>query len=198
MSPAPAPERDRPEPHEVDPEALKGLAHPLRLKLLDELHARGSATASQLAAALGQSSGATSYHLRQLHRHGFVEEDETQGTRRERVWMPRRGGWRLPVFDLAEDPANAAAVELVVQAQLQADQRRLAEVMTRGRTWPPQWREATARHATHVTLDPAQLDRMRAEVDAVIERYKEEPPGEDARRVSVVYTLIPIDDEGQR
>src|SRR6478609_4808175 len=77
-------------PHVVGPPALKGLAHPLRLKLLAELNARGSATASQLGTALGESSGSTSYHLRQLHRHGFVEEDVEQGTGRERVWIPRR------------------------------------------------------------------------------------------------------------
>jgi DNA-binding transcriptional ArsR family regulator len=181
----------------VDPDALKGLAHPLRLRLLGELNARGSATASQLAAALGESSGSTSYHLRQLHRHGFVEEDPDRGSGRERVWIPRRGGWKVPVFDLADDPANAPAVEVLLQAQLRADQQRVAEAMTHARTWPRQWREVTTRRDAHVTADPEQLGRLRAELDALIDRYRDAEPAPGARRISVVYSLIPTEHEGR-
>ncbi len=181
--------------HVVGPDSIKGLAHPLRLQLMAELSARGSATASKLAAVLGESSGTTSYHLRQLHRHGFVEEDQGQGTGRERVWIPVRGGWTLPVFNLDDDPASASAVDLVLRAQMRADQRRLAEVMLRSRSWPKRWREATVRRDAHVTLSPEQLDLMRSEVDAVIDRYRETPPGKGARRVSVVYSLTPTEHE---
>ena len=65
---------------------LRALAHPLRLQLLQVLHAEGPATASQLARRLGESSGATSYHLRALHRAGMVEEAE-QRNGRERWWQ---------------------------------------------------------------------------------------------------------------
>jgi DNA-binding transcriptional ArsR family regulator len=190
-------ENESPERKVVGPDALKGLAHPLRLQLLSELRELGSATATQLAAALGESSGATSYHLRQLHRHGFVEEDATQGTARERVWVTRRGGWELPVLDLVQDPASAPAVGLVMSAQLQADQQRVAEAMAHAHDWPEKWREATTRHDTHVTLDPDQLAGLRDELDALIERYRAAAAGEDARRVSVVYTLIPTRHEAR-
>jgi DNA-binding transcriptional ArsR family regulator len=61
----------RPEPFEqdavmLDPHNLRGLAHPLRVRLLGLLRSDGSSTATRLAERLGQSSGATSYHLRQL------------------------------------------------------------------------------------------------------------------------------------
>ena len=45
----------------LTPEALKAFAHPLRMALYAELAQRGPATASQLARALGESSGQTSY-----------------------------------------------------------------------------------------------------------------------------------------
>src|ERR1051326_5021355 len=67
-------------------EQLRALAHPLRLQLLQVLHAEGPATASQLGRRLGESSGATSYHLRALHRAGMVEEAE-QRNGRERWWQ---------------------------------------------------------------------------------------------------------------
>ncbi len=179
----------------VGPESLKGLAHPMRLQLLAELQARGHATASQLGEALGESSGATSYHLRQLHRHGFVEEDPDRGTARERVWVPRRGGWTLPVFDLADDPVSAPAVDLVLRAQMQADQQRLAVVLAQARSWPQEWRDVTVRRDTHVTLDAERLAELRAEVDAVIDRYRDAEPRAGARRVAVTYTLTPTEHE---
>jgi DNA-binding transcriptional ArsR family regulator len=185
-------------PHVVGPDALKGLAHPLRLRLLGELNARGSATASQLGAALGESSGSTSYHLRQLDRHGFVEEDPDQGTGRERVWIPRRGGWSLPVLELTEDPGNAAAVDLVLQTQLQADAQRLHDVVALARNWPQEWQDATVRRNTHVTLSADQLVAMRTEIDEVIDRYRDADPGTRARRVSVVYNLTPTEHEVDR
>jgi DNA-binding transcriptional ArsR family regulator len=65
---------------------LRALAHPLRLQLLEVLHNEGPATATRLARQLGESSGATSYHLRALHRAGMVEEAE-QRNGRERWWQ---------------------------------------------------------------------------------------------------------------
>src|SRR5437016_4542307 len=65
---------------------LRGLAHPLRLQLLQLLRAEGPATATQLARRLGESSGATSCHLRALHRAGLVEEVERRNGR-ERWWQ---------------------------------------------------------------------------------------------------------------
>lgn len=65
---------------------LRALAHPLRLQLLEVLHVEGPATASQLARRLGESSGATSYHLRALHRAGMVAEGEKRNGR-ERWWQ---------------------------------------------------------------------------------------------------------------
>ena len=67
---------------DLDMESLKALSHPLRVQLLDALSVYGPATASGLAERLGESSGATSYHLRQLERHGFVRELQARGTGR--------------------------------------------------------------------------------------------------------------------
>jgi len=71
----------------LDARSLRGLAHPLRLRLLGLLRESGPSTATALAAQVGQSSGVTSYHLRQLAAYGFVVEDSQGRTsRRERWW----------------------------------------------------------------------------------------------------------------
>jgi DNA-binding transcriptional ArsR family regulator len=71
---------------ELTPDRLKGLAHPTRIALLGLLRMEGPATASALAKHLDTNSGATSYHLRQLERHGFVAEDPSLGNAKERYW----------------------------------------------------------------------------------------------------------------
>ncbi|RVU16085.1 ArsR family transcriptional regulator [Streptomyces antnestii] len=54
--------------------ALKALAQPRRQQILQHLTLHGPATSATLARALGLNTGATSYHLRELARYGFVEE----------------------------------------------------------------------------------------------------------------------------
>src|SRR4051812_13825805 len=58
----------------TEPADLKALAHPLRMELLGYLVLHGPGTATQLAAALGDSPSNCSWHLRKLAEHGFVEE----------------------------------------------------------------------------------------------------------------------------
>lgn len=175
--------------------ALKGLAHPIRMRLLNELADRFSATSAQLAAALGESRGSTSYHLRQLERHGFVVDDPTRGTQRERYWTQRPGGWMVPAFDLAQEPASAAAVDVMMRETLLADQRRTMTAMHRARHWPQEWRDASRRRDTHLSLTARDAAALIAELDAVIDRYQEKgtPPAAGARRVSTVFTVTPTE-----
>src|SRR4051795_2876431 len=57
----------------TDPRAMRAYAHPIRLRLLGLLRRHGPLTATQAAARLGESSGTTSFHLRQLAKYGFCE-----------------------------------------------------------------------------------------------------------------------------
>ena len=87
------------EPVELgDLAALRALAHPRRQRVLQHLALHGPATSATLARALGLNTGATSYHLRELARYGFVEEPGGTGTgHRERWrWPPCTGSalWR--------------------------------------------------------------------------------------------------------
>ena len=50
------------------------------------LRLEGPATATQLAQKLKLNTGATSYHLRQLAEHGFIEDDTERGDARDRWW----------------------------------------------------------------------------------------------------------------
>lgn len=67
-----------------DPVRIRALAHPVRLELLDHLDDAGKATATQCAAAIGESVASCSYHLRMLAKHGYIEQVDQPG--REKPW----------------------------------------------------------------------------------------------------------------
>jgi len=96
------------------PAALKAFAHPLRMAIYSELGRHGSATASQLARALGESSGQTSYHLRQLERHGFIEDDPGHVGGRERWWRPV--GFEVTDPGMLNDPDTAGSARAVLES----------------------------------------------------------------------------------
>jgi len=83
---------DRPQQRSLDMTSLRALAHPLRVRMLDVLSTYGPQTASGLAERLGESSGSTSYHLRQLAQHDFIREVADRGNARERWWERVPGG----------------------------------------------------------------------------------------------------------
>ncbi|HEV6953858.1 MAG TPA: helix-turn-helix domain-containing protein [Promicromonospora sp.] len=99
-------------PAELGPEALRALAHPLRIRILDLLPSHGPLTASRLGEILGESSGSTSYHLRQLAKHGLVREVEGKGTARERWWERTPGGFSISSAG-KDSPAGRQTAEAV-------------------------------------------------------------------------------------
>src|SRR3984885_15977455 len=72
----------------TDARALRAYAHPVRMKLVGLLRTEGPLTATRAGELLGESSGTTSFHLRQLAKYGLVEE-AGGGTGRQKPW---RGG----------------------------------------------------------------------------------------------------------
>jgi DNA-binding transcriptional ArsR family regulator len=81
---------DTPEPDEQRAELtaaeLRALAHPLRIRIIMYLgDSAEPATSAVLARALGESTGATSHHLRQLAKLGLIDEVPGYGTARARL-----------------------------------------------------------------------------------------------------------------
>jgi DNA-binding transcriptional ArsR family regulator len=179
--------------HILDATSLRALAHPLRLDLLERLRRLGPATATQLAAELTETSGATSYHLRQLARHGFVEEDTERGTRRERWWRPVEGGLSFEGFRFRQDPATSDAADFLIREINERRFRRLLQWFARADEWPDEWKASATDSDYRLTLTQVQLASMRDELEAVIHRY--EALGDDhdpaARTIEAQLALFP-------
>src|ERR1700736_5177120 len=90
----------------TDPRALRAVAHPVRLQLVGLLRREGPLTATQAAERLRQSPASCSFHLRQLAKHGLVEE-AGGGRGRERPWRATAMFTSWP--NVADTPELAAA-----------------------------------------------------------------------------------------
>lgn len=117
---------ERPTTRQLGPKSLRAQAHPLRLALLVALREYGPATATGLAARLGECSGLTSYHLCQLAAHDFVVEDLERGNRRERWWRAVHENTLLD-DELAghPDPEVAGAMASLMHEVAEVHRRRL-------------------------------------------------------------------------
>jgi DNA-binding transcriptional ArsR family regulator len=188
---------------EMDAPALKALAHPMRVQILRILQLRKRASVTSLADELGETTGATSYHLRQLARHGFVEEFEPDEPGEKRAGRKQRW-WRMAVdqihvtgfdFMAREDTREAAAFLL---REYQADRsRRLANWFATATQWPTEWQNASSDMDGLLELSPKQTRALADELAAVVARYREVKPGRGARQIDVQYAVFPSD-TGQR
>jgi len=72
----------------TNPMAIRAIAHPARLVVIEALYDQGrELTATQAAALASTTPSAMSYHLRALERFGIVRRGSSTGDARERPWV---------------------------------------------------------------------------------------------------------------
>ncbi|RKS86107.1 ArsR family transcriptional regulator [Microbacterium sp. AG790] len=197
---APGAPRERAEEHPLDPGALRALAHPLRIEIYDILNQYGPQTASSLAAMTGESSGATSYHLRALAKHDLIREVSGRGTGRERWWERPRGGISFTNPEALKTPAGKAATQLVMSEFLTRRHQQLMRYVNETLTSPEGLDEATAMVATStLRLTPAQTEALITEMHELVLRYGDlyrDQTGADLHPISIRTDVFPLPEEG--
>ena len=151
--------------HITEPAAIRALAHPVRLELIDYLMAQGPATASTCARAVGDTPSNCSYHLRTLAKAGLVEEAASEDGR-ERPWRALMTGFDADVE--GELPPEAAEL---LALQLQRDQRMVREHLARRDDLPKRWRGADVYSTYTLRVDAQELRDLAAKLDALIRPY---------------------------
>ncbi|MET9573072.1 metalloregulator ArsR/SmtB family transcription factor [Streptomyces virginiae] len=173
-----------PDVRSLDARALRGLAHPLRMRLLATLRQDGPATASQLAERLGESSGATSYHLRQLAAHGFVEDAPERGKGRERWWRAAHEGTRFDETLLDDgDESTRAAADVFLRQIAATHAQEVDAWLTTSHTWPAEWRTGSDFSDFTLRLTAAQTDELVHRLHDVINSYRDLPAEEGTETV---------------
>ncbi|MEV1006661.1 helix-turn-helix domain-containing protein [Streptomyces sp. NPDC049881] len=156
--------------------------HPVRDALLRLFAELATVTSTEAARRLGVSSGLCSFHLRQLARHGVIEEAPHRGGGRVRPWR-----LRTDAPDVSEE---AAASEGTLNRALEDESYR-HWLENRDRA-PGEWRrDAAFSEVLHLT--PDELDEVAGALRAVLAPYRDRrgrPEG--AAPVAAVARLFPL------
>jgi DNA-binding transcriptional ArsR family regulator len=155
---------------------LRALSHPTRLKMLGLLRLEGPATATQLAQQLKLNTGATSYHLRQLAEHGFIEEDSERGDARDRWWKAAHDSTYANLdARTGEDDAESAEAYLHTVALMYTET--LMQYAGERRYLPRPWQVASTTSDWHLRLTPERAEQLVEGLIKLIEDLRED--GED-------------------
>lgn len=183
----------------TDPGALRALAHPARLTIVDELYGGDERTASELGELTALTASAMSYHLRALERWGIVERAGPRQDGRERPW--RAAGKSLSVVS-DSSALSAAAADVIAGGYLQQFREELRRWSLVEDADSKTWREATGMSRSSLWLTEAEIEAFTAELKALTERYEagrnsiEHPVG--ARRTVCLVGIVPVADEQGR
>jgi len=177
-----------------DPIRLRALAHPLRMRLLGLLRIEGPATASGLAKRLGESSGSTSYHLRQLARHGFIEPAPELNRGRERWWRSAHQATVMQPGDFSESPESQLVANAYQHQVLQAHTTVAAHYIDEQETWSREWNDAAELNDLWVRLTPESLSGLMDGIQELIEAadVPDNAEDEDVERVAVIFHAVPV------
>ena len=179
---------------EVDAPALKALAHPMRVQILRVLQLRDAVSVTSLAEELGETTGATSYHLRQLARHGIVEQTPPpEGESRQRWWRLAVDQIHMRGFEFMADDSTREAVSFLLREYNADRSRKLANWYATATSWPQEWQRASSDSDGHLELNPKQTRALADEMAELVARYRDLKPGRGARKVDVQYAVFPSD-----
>ncbi|MGW4942283.1 ArsR/SmtB family transcription factor [Actinoplanes sp. NPDC004185] len=183
----------------TDPQAMRALAHPVRLAILSHLQRNGPATATTLSPHVGATPSVTSWHLRHLAGFGLVTDadpDEVPGDRRQRWWKAKARGFSVTMGDDPE--SQLAARALGEQLAMAAQQQVNAWIADVGPTLPAQWQQVAGISNTSVPLTPEELAELSGRIDELIAPYvhraeADAPAG--ARIIRILRHYLPAADD---
>ena len=160
---------EREEINLTDPKAMRALAHPVRMALLELFGIGRTLTATQASEILGESPANCAFHLRTLAKYGFVRE-AGGGRGRERPWV--RASRSINLDSRQEDPQAAMAAKALGQVWHERWLERIRHVFT-SEAWPPGWEDATQSSRSVQFLTSDEAVRVAREMRAILDRYKD-------------------------
>jgi DNA-binding transcriptional ArsR family regulator len=153
-----------------DPRAMRALAHPVRLALLETLGREGELTATRAGELLDESPGNMSWHLQTLAKYGYVEE-AGGGKGRSRPWRIASVSNRF--MTTAEDPeAEVAGVALESIAADRAYSR-LRQWWARRASYPHAWRDAAFTADSIGYLTAEEMSELGEQIAELFGRYRD-------------------------
>jgi hypothetical protein len=154
----------------TDPKAMRALAHPVRMALLDLIGVAGTLTATQASEALGESPANCAFHLRTLAKYGFVRE-AGGGRGRERPWTRTRRTISISSTE-QDNPQSAIAAEALGSVYFERWVERARRVFGSSERLPG-WEHATTMSRSAVFLTAEEAEQVSREFREIIDRYRD-------------------------
>jgi DNA-binding transcriptional ArsR family regulator len=152
----------------TEPAAMRALADPLRLTLLDRLRREGAATAAELARSFQLDPSAVEEQLRELETFGFVVGGAESDSDARRWQAVGKGVF----FEIPDDPTGQTAARQLSNAML-------LHYVDLPRRWIAEeepgldvdWARAAGLFNARVTLTADELRGIQAELERMLEAY---------------------------
>jgi DNA-binding transcriptional ArsR family regulator len=173
-----------------DPSAIKALAHPARLVVLDEFMAGRELTATECADLAGLSPSAMSYHLRSLARWEIILPVESPDGR-ERRWKIHPGGF---IIESSQPRISGIAEAAVAGRFLDRARSQAVDWLTHNADVPLPWQDSMTLTATFAWLTPAETKQLQTRLSLEAESFRgrsetDHPAG--AKRVQIGVLIVP-------
>lgn len=185
----------------TDPKAIRAIAHPARLIVIDALYDQGlELTATQAAELAGTTPSAMSYHLRALEKFGLVHRAEGRSDARERPWVRAARDVRIRPPTPGTSRATTIATGAVLATAMDVARGRLLTALERGAgdgsARLPLDDVAAYSHVS-VMVTPDEARSLLAAINELLAplrtEVRTEPPA-DAGRMTFVLASIPDPD----
>ncbi|KAB1929384.1 helix-turn-helix domain-containing protein [Micromonospora noduli] len=175
-----------------EPQALRALAHPVRLAILEHLQRHGPATATGLSPHVGATPSVVSWHLRHLATFGLVLDWDGATSKRERWWQAVARGFRFTVPEGTEGQSASQQLRGEMFARnADAPQQWLLHEEPR---LDPEWRTLAGMADTRFVATADELRQLEESIEELIAPYvrrKEGSAPPDARIVRMLRYLLP-------
>jgi hypothetical protein len=151
-----------------DPIAMRALAHPVRVALVELLGVVDTLTATQASELLGESPANCAFHLRTLAKYGFVEE-AGGGRGRERPW--KEANRHITISTTQDDPRAATAAGALSRVWFEHWVERARQVFGSSGSLPG-WESATGWSRSGVFLTAEETSDLRGQMRRLLEPYE--------------------------
>lgn len=187
-----------------NPKAIRAIAHPARLIVIEALYDQNrELTATQAAQLAGTSPSAMSYHLRSLERFGIVQRAPATGDARERPWTRVAKDLRVRPDLVATSRALSLATSALLATAMDVTRHRLLSALERRDNDAAQPLDGVTRYMhTSVLVTAEEAQALLDSITKLVEPWRIEARGDapdDAGSLTIVVAAVPDSETpGQR
>jgi DNA-binding transcriptional ArsR family regulator len=180
----------------TDPDALKSLAIPERVKILELFEDLEPRTAKQIATELGENAARLHYHVKELVRVGLLEQVDTRvkGSIVEKYYQPVAKVIQVKLQVMIEE--NAQQLSDIMFTPFRTTEQDLMRTLNRlvgsDVDVRKEYKDTFAFNVTEFYLNQEERNQLVDEVNAVLQKYKGLKNTEGRRKFKFFDVLFPL------